>query len=146
MDLLSDNFEKDIGLKLSNNDKEKIRLAYIIGNNNKNNISADIDQPRPIIPKWTPQNGLLSDLSQNFKQVTFSKSKFPFGTSVSNIRYKHLGSWSRNLLHSFNDQLNYVFAHYIVELKITKYNIDKFPSNALQKVITNKLSYCNPDK
>lgn len=47
--LPSDNFEEDISSKVSNNGKEKIRLADI--NINKEDIRpVDIDQERPITP------------------------------------------------------------------------------------------------
>lgn len=41
--LLSDNFEEDTSLRTSNNSKEKIWLADIISNNNKNSGLINID-------------------------------------------------------------------------------------------------------
>ena len=47
-DLLSDNFKENISLGVSNNDKEKIRLADTIGNDNENSRPVNIDKQRPI--------------------------------------------------------------------------------------------------
>lgn len=71
-DLSSDNFKEDISLGASNNDKEKIRLANTTGNDNENSRLANIDKQRLITPNWTLQNGILSELFWNFREVTFS--------------------------------------------------------------------------
>lgn len=42
--LLLDNFEKDISPKKLNNGKEEIKSADIMGNDNENSRSADINQ------------------------------------------------------------------------------------------------------
>ncbi len=56
------------------------------------------------------------------------------------------GSQSNNPFHLFNDQLDYVLAHYFAESETIKHNVDKFLSNPLMKSIIKKLSYCNIDK
>ncbi len=133
----SDDFEKDISLGVSNNNKEKIRTANIISNDNKNSKPVDIDEETPIIPNWTTQNKLLSKLSQNFKEVTFSESKFLFSIPVLDTGYVHPGSQSSNPFYPFNNQLNYAqLAYYFAELETTQHNIDKFLSNLLMKPIT----------
>ncbi len=91
-DLLSDYFEEDISPEASNNHEEEIRLADIIGNDDKNSRPMDIDKQRPTTPNWIPRNGLLSELSQNFREVIFSEFKFLVSTSVSDTSYVHLES------------------------------------------------------
>ncbi len=145
-DLPSDYFEEDISPETSNNDEEEIRLADTMGNDDENSRPADIDEQRPTTPNWTPRNGRLSESSRNFREVTFSKSKFPVGTPVSDTRYVHPGSRSNNPFHLFNDQLDYALAHYFAESETTKRNIDKFLSNPLMKPIIKKLSYRNEDE
>ncbi len=58
----------------------------------------------------------------------------------------HLRSRSYNPFPPFNNQLDYILAHYFAESEITKRNVDKFLFNPLMKLITKKLSYCNVDK
>ena len=101
--LLSNNFKKDISLKASSNRKKTISLLDIIGNNNENCRYVNIDQQKSTILNWIAQNGLLSDLFRNFKQIMFNKSQFPIGTPVLNTRYKHLGSQSSNSFYLFNN-------------------------------------------
>ncbi len=146
LDLPSDYFAEDISPGASNNNKEEIRPADITDNDDENSRPANIDKKRPTTPNWTSRNGLLSELSQNFREVTFSKSEFPIGTPVSDTRYVHHGSQSNNPFHLFNDQLDYALAHYFAELETIKCNIDKFLSNSLMKPITKKLLYCNADE
>ena len=76
----------------------------------------------------------------------FSKSEFPFGTSVLNTRYEHFRSQNNNLFYPFNNQRDYALADYFAKSETTKRNIDKFLSNLLMKPITKKLSYCNANK
>lgn len=117
-----------------------------------NNIEKDIrqfnkDKQWPTTPSnFMPQNGLLNELSSTFKKVTFSESKFLVRTLVSNTWYKYFGTQNKNLFYLLNDQLDYALTHYFAELETTKYNIDKFLSNLLIKLITKKLSYCNLDE
>ena len=141
LDLLPD--KEDISLKASNHGKKRIRSAC---NNNDNIRLANIDQQRPTTRNWTSQNRLLNESSQNFREITFSKSKFPLGIPVLNTRYKHLESQNNNPFYLFNDQLNYTLANYFAELETIKCNINKFLSNLLMKPITKKLSYCNINK
>lgn len=73
LDLISDNHKEDISPTGSNNGKKEIRPADI--NNNKKDIQpVNIDKQRLAIPNWTAQNRLLSELSSNLKNVTFSES------------------------------------------------------------------------
>ena len=145
LDLLSDNNKEDIGPEASNNGKERIRLADM--DNYKEDIRpADIDKKRPASPYWMSQNGLLSELSSNLRDVMFSESKFPVSTPVLDTRYKHPGSQNNNLFYPFNGQLDYALAHYFLDLETTKPNIDKFITNSLMKPITKNLLYCNADE
>lgn len=41
---MSNNFEKSIGLEISNNNKKEIRLANTMDNDNKNSRPVDIDK------------------------------------------------------------------------------------------------------
>ena len=132
--------------KVSNHgDLEKIRPANR-SNNEEDIRSADIEKQRPVTPYETPQNGLLSELSSTFREVTFSKSKFPAGTSVFDIQYKHPESQNNNLFYPFNDQLDYTLVHYFAESETTTRNVKRFLTNSLMKLITKKLSYCNTDE
>ena len=116
-----------------NNNEQDIRLVHI-------------HKQRSAIPNCTSQNGLLSKLSSTFKEVMFSESKLLAGTLVLDTRYKHPESQNNNLFYLFNSQLDYPLAHYFVHSKTTKYNIDKFRTNSLMKLITKNLSYYNIDK
>ena len=145
LNLPSDNNEEDISPVTSKNSKEKIRPTNI--NNNKKDIRlADIDKEKPAIPNWMSQNGLLIELSLTFKEVTFNEYKFPAGILVLDTRFKHPGSQNNNFLYNFNDQLDYLLAHYFANSETTKCNIDKFITNLLMKPITKDLSYCNADE
>ncbi len=102
-DLPSDYFEEDISPRASNNDEEEIRLADTMGNNDENSRPADIDKQRPTTPNLISRNGLLRELSRNFREVTFSESKFPVGTPVLDTRYVHPRIRSNNPFYLFND-------------------------------------------
>ena len=132
-----------INLGASNYGKEEI---IPINKNDDKIRPANIDQQRPITPNWIPQNGLLKELFRNFKEVSFSEFKFPISIPVSNTRYEHSESQNNNLFYLFNDQLDYALTTYFAKSETTKYNVDKFLSNPLMKLITKKLSYCNVDK
>lgn len=101
--MLSDNFEENISSNTSNNGEKEFKPANTISNNNKNSKYANIDQQRPIIPNRIFQNGLLSDLSRNFRQIIFSESEFSVSIPISNTRYKHSEYSSSNQFHSFNN-------------------------------------------
>ncbi len=146
LDLPSDYFEEDISSGVSNNDKEEIRLADTMGNDDKNIRPVDIDKQRPITLNWTPRNGLLSELPRNFREVTFSRSEFPVSTPVSDTRYVLSESQSNNPFYPFNNQLDYAMAHYFAESETTKCNVNKFLSNLLMELITKQLLYCNTDE
>ncbi len=117
-----------------------------MGNNNEDIRPVNIDQQRRTTPNWTPRHGLLSELSQNFREVTFSESEFPVGISVLDTRYEYTGSQNNNSFYPFNDQLDYALADYFAESETTKHNVDKFLFNLLIKPITKKLSYRNVDE
>ena len=87
--LPSDNFKEDMSLRVPNNNKEEIRLADTISSFNRYSKPANIDKERPTTPNWISQNVLLSELSRNFREVTFSESEFPVGTLVLDTRYVH---------------------------------------------------------
>lgn len=67
--------------------------------------------------------------------------KFPTGIHILNTKYKYPGTKNNNLFYCFNEQLDYILAHYCIESESIKRNIDKFLSNLLMKPITKKLSY-----
>ena len=146
LDLPSDNNKKGINPEVSNHGDLKGTRPANIGNDKEDIRRADIDKQRPATPNWTPQNGLLSELSSTFREVTFSKSEFLASTPVSDTRYKHPESQNNNPFYFFNYQLDYVLAHYFAESETTKRNVDRFLTNPLMKPITKKLSYCNVDK
>ena len=100
-DLPSNNNKEDISPGASHNGEEKIKPADM--DNNKEDIRpADIDEQRPATPNRTPRNGLLSELSSTFREVTFSEAKFPADTLVSDTRYEHPRSQNNNLFYLFN--------------------------------------------
>lgn len=67
--------------------------------------------------------------------------KFPTGIHILDTKYNYPGTKNNNLFYYFNEQLDYVLAHYFIESESIKHNIDKFLSNLLIKPITKKLSY-----
>lgn len=146
LELLLDNFEKDISLEIQNNDEEEIKPADTTANDDKNSSHTNIDKQRPTTPNWIPQNRLPSELSLNLKEVMFSKSELLVDTPILNTRYLHSGSQSSNFLYPFNDRLDYALTHYFARSETIKPNIDKFLSNPLMKLITKKLSYRNIDE
>ena len=94
-----------------------------------------------------PQARLLrSKLSSSLREVRFSEQEFLTSTLVSNIIYNYLGLQNNNLFYLFYNQLDYALAHYFAESEITKNNVDKFLSNLLIVLFTEKLFYQNVDK
>ncbi len=65
---------------------------------------------------------------------------------VLDIKYHHPGSQDDNPFHPFNDQLDYALVTYFAEFEATKDNVDRFLSNLLMSLLTEKLSYRNIDK
>ncbi len=102
-DLLSDYFKDDVSPRVPNNNKEEIKLADTTSNDHENSRLMGIDKQRPITLNLTFRNGLLSELSRNFREVIFSESKFLVGIPVLDIRYIHSRSQSSNPFHLFND-------------------------------------------
>ena len=95
----------------------------------------------------TPQDGLLgSESSSSLTEVRFSEQEFPAGTPISNIKYDHPRSQNDNLFYPFHNQLDYALAHYFAEFDTTKGNVDKFLSDLLLALLTEKLFYQNADK
>ncbi len=100
-----------------------------------------------MLPRRTPQAGLLrSESSSLLREVRFSDQEFASGTPVSNIKYNHFEFQNDNPFYPFYDQLNYGLAKYFAEFKTTKSNIDKFLSDPLMALLTEKLSYQNADE
>ena len=89
------------------------------------------------------RNGLLGELSSNFREVTLSESEFLASIPVLATRYKHSRSQNNNLFYPFNGQLDYALAHYFADSQTTKRNVDKLLTNPLMKPITKNLSYYN---
>ena len=93
------------------------------------------------------QTGLFtSKLSSSLREVRFSKQIFPTGKLVSDIKYHYLGFQNNNPFYQFNNQLDYAFANYFAGSKTTKTNINRFLSDLLMALLTEKLSYQNTDK
>lgn len=78
-------------------------------------------------------------LNKLFLIFKHNKSEFLVGILIFDIKYKYLKIPNKNLFNLFNNQVNYVLTHYFVELRTTKYNIDKFFFNPLMKFIIKKL-------
>lgn len=84
---------------------------------------------------------LENESSLSLRKVRFSDQKFATGTFVSIIKYNHLKSHDDNLFYLFHDQLNNILAHYFVDSKITKDNVDKFWSKPLMTLLIEKICY-----
>ena len=97
--------------------------------------------------KRTPRDGLLTSESlSSLREKLFTGKEFPAGIPVSDIKYNHLGLKHQNSFYPFNDQLDYVLAHYFAESETTKGNVNKFLSDPLMTPLTKKLSYKNADE
>ncbi len=92
--------------------------------------------------KWLFIIEFLSVLRENW----FSSHEFSANTSISDKKYKHLGSKQKNSFYSFYDQLDYSLAHYSVKSETTKGNMNKFLTDPLMAPLTKKLSYKNIDE
>ncbi len=100
-----------------------------------------------MIPGRTLQAGLLrSESSSSLREVMFSDQEFATGTLVFNIKYNHSGFQNDNPFYPFHDQLDYGLAKYFAESETTKSNVDKFLSDPLMALLTEKLSYRNVDE
>ncbi len=109
--------------------------------------SSDNESLRDMLPRHTPQAGLLRSESSSFlREVKFCDQEFAAGTPVSNIKYDHPGFQNNNLFYPFHDQLDYGLAKYFAESETTKSNVDKFLSDLLIAPLTEKLSYQKADK
>lgn len=98
------------------------------------------------LSEFTSQTSLLSDSSSSLQEVTFSETEYQAGTLISNIKYRHSGYQHDNVFYPFDNDVDYALAHWFVESKITKGNVDKFLTNFLMKSITKQLSYWNTIK
>ncbi len=87
-----------------------------------------------------------SEFSLALMEKWFSSHEFLAGIPKSDKIYKHPGSKYKNSFYPFNDQLNYGLAHYFVKSKTTKGNVNKFTTDALMALFTEKLSYKNADE
>ena len=96
---------------------------------------------------------LIEDMSQKrlfasqflfaLREKWFSSHEFPAGTPISDKKYKYLRSKYKNSFYSFNNQLDYSWAHYFIELETIKSNINKFLTNLLIASFSKKLDYKN---
>ena len=92
----------------------------------------------------TPKKGLFASESlATLRQEWLSNHKFPADTSISDKKYKHLGSKYKNCFYPFNDQLDYGIAHEFANSETTKSNMNKFLTDSLMAPFTEKLSYKN---
>ena len=97
--------------------------------------------------KRIPQDELLiSKFLSSLRDEWFIGNELPAGIPVSNIKYNHPELKHQNSFYPFNDQFDYVLAHYFAELEITKSNINKFLSDLLMIPLTKKLSYKNANE
>ncbi len=85
-DLPLNNNKKSISPGALNHGEKEIRP---VGNDNENIKPMDINQQRPTTLNWTSRNRLWSELSRNFREVTFSESELLVNTSVLDTRYEH---------------------------------------------------------
>lgn len=76
----------------------------------------------------------------------FGETEFAAGTPISDIKYKYSKCQIKNLFYLFDNQLEYVLAHYFAKSENIKCNIDIFFYNLLIKPIIKNLSYYNADK
>lgn len=89
---------------------------------------------------------LASEFLSTLRKEWFNSHEFSIGTLISDQRYNHLESKPKNTFHPFNNQLDYILAHYFAKLETTKSNINKFLTDPLIVSLTKKLSYKNADK
>ena len=143
-DNLSDCFinykEEEYSLSTKKQDVKKDQKD-LIGKNSDN------ESIRDILPRHTPQDGLfVIELLSSLREIRFSKKEVLTSILISDIKYDHLRLQNHDPFYMFNHQLDYILAHFFLESKTMKSNIDKFLSNLLMILQTEKLSYQNADK
>lgn len=117
----------------------KNHLILMVYSNNKS--------VRNLLPGYITQDGLFaSKLSLSLREVWFNNQKFFTGLLISNIKYNHLRSQKNNTFYPFNNQLDYILAHFFIDFKTIKSNVNRFLSNSLIVLFTKKLFYQNADK
>ena len=89
---------------------------------------------------------LTSESLSALREEWFSSYKFPTGTRILDIKYRYPGSKYNSSFYPFNDQLDYALAHYFVESKTIKSNVNKFLTDLLMAPLTKKLSYKDVDE
>ena len=78
----------------------------------------------------TPQKRLfVSEFLLALREKWFNSHKFSAGTSISDKKYKYPRSKHKNSFYNFYNQLNYGLAHFFVESKTIKSNMNKFLTN-----------------
>ena len=123
-------------------DKESTLEAQNIERDHKDLIGKSSNTGNCAKTSRTLQDELLkSELSSFLREVKFSKEEFFAGILVFNIKYDHPRSQKYNLFYPFYNQLDYALAHYFAKSETTKGNIDKFLSDPLIALFTEKLSY-----
>lgn len=132
------------------------KKKFLLGNKKQNieedqkdliSKSLDNESIKNMLPRYISQDGLLvNELLSSLKKIRFSKQEFSISTPVSDIKYDHAGSQNNDNFYLFNDQLDYLLAHYFVKSESTKGNVDKFLSNLFIAPLIEKLSYQNIDK
>ncbi len=131
-------------------DEESTLAEQNIEGDHRNLVSESSDtrnRARDGLSGHTPQVGLLgSESSSSLREVRFNDQEFAAGTPVSNIKYNYPGFQNNNLFHLFHDQLDYGQAKYFAESETIKSNVDKFLSDPLMALLTEKLSYRNADE
>ena len=89
---------------------------------------------------------LASESISVLRKEWFNSYEFPAGTQILDIKYKHSRSKYNSGFYPFNNQLDYILAHYFIESKTIKGNMNKFLTDPLMVPLTGKLSYKNADK
>lgn len=95
-----------------------------------------------ISPAGLPGN----ESSSSLRKIMFSDQESVTSTLLSNIKYNHIKFQNNNLFYLFHDQLAYRLAKYFARSRTMKSNMDKFVSEQLMTLLTEKLYYQNVDE
>ena len=135
---------------ISNNDglyenKKSILEEQDIEKNHKNLEGKSLNtrsRAKNGLSRRNPQARLFKNLlSSSLKEVRFNIEEFATGILVSNIKYNEFGFQNNNLFYLFHNQLNYGLAKYFAKSEIAKNILDKFLSELLMALLTEKLFY-----
>lgn len=85
-------------------------------------------------------------MSLSLRKIRFSKNKFFASILEFNNKYNCPKSQNNNLFYLFNNQLDYVLAHYFAKFKTIKGNVNKILFDLLIVLLMQKLFYQNSGK